>query len=155
MRLWAGRRRFSGCPVLSVKALSSSSAQGAKWWQPLSWLLSPGLGGGRDTSLPVSFSKWSLSLSLGERGKPPFVRGRAGGRRRRPRGHRQDEAVRPLPPPITHAGPLHFHPLIRYIYFLGISLTRIDCAIIAYFFGPLAVNLEARRAEAGRPPCQA
>lgn len=57
--------------------------------------------------------------------------------------------------PHTHTSPLHFHPLIRYIYFSGISLTRIDCTIIAYFFGPLAVNLEARRAEAGRPPCQA
>lgn len=155
MRLRAGRRRFLGCPVLSMKALSLPSVQGAKWRWPLSRLLSPGLGGGRDTPLPVSLSKWSPSLSLGKRGKPPFVRGRAGGRRRRPLGQRQDEAVRPPPAPITHAGPLHFHPLIRYIYFSGISLTRIDCAIIAYFFGPLAVNLEARQAEAGRPPCQA
>lgn len=54
-------------------------------------------------------------------------------------------------PPINSTGLLHFHPLIRYIYFSGISLTRIDCAIIAYFFGPLAVNLEEQRAEAGRP----
>lgn len=80
-------------------------------------------------------------------------RSRAGGGRRQllsvgghspmPRGHWQ--------PPTRSAALLHFHPLIRYIYFLGISLTRIDCTIIAYFFGPLAVNLEARRAEAVRP----
>lgn len=66
-------------------------------------------------------------------------------------GRAQPHAQRALPPPIHSAGPVHFHPLIRYIYFSGISLTRIDCTIIAYFFGPLAVNLEAQRAEAGRP----
>lgn len=66
-------------------------------------------------------------------------------------GRAQPHAQRALTAPTHSAGLLHFHPLIRYIYFSGISLTRIDCTIIAYFFGPLAVNLEARRAEAGRP----
>lgn len=66
-------------------------------------------------------------------------------------GRAQPHAQRAPAAPTHSAGLFHFHPLIRYIYFSGISLTRIDCTIIAYFFGPLAVNLEARRAEAGRP----
>lgn len=45
----------------------------------------------------------------------------------------------------------HFHPLIRHIYFSDISLTGIDCTIIAYFFGPLAVNLEVTGVELARP----
>lgn len=98
---------------------------------------------------------------LGRRGKLPFVRGRAGGGlgQLSAGGRTVQWAPSPEAPSVphtrTHTSPLHFHPLIRYIYFSGISLTRIDCTIIAYFFGPLAVNLEARRAEAGRPPCQA
>lgn len=49
----------------------------------------------------------------------------------------------------------HFHSLIRYIYFSDISLTGIDCTIIAYFFGPLAVNLEVTRVKLARPPLSA
>lgn len=45
----------------------------------------------------------------------------------------------------------HFHSLIRRIYFSDISLTGIDCTIIAYFFGPLAVNLEVTGVELARP----
>lgn len=49
----------------------------------------------------------------------------------------------------------HFHSLLRYIYFSDISLTGIDCTIIAYFFGPLAVNLEVTRVKLARPPLSA
>ena len=37
------------------------------------------------------------------------------------------------------------------IHLSDISLTGIDCTIIAYFFGPLAVNLEVTGVELARP----
>lgn len=88
---------------------------------------------------------------MDERGKPLPEQSWRWAKAAAESGRAQPHTRRALTAPTHSAGLLHFHPLIRYIYFLGISLTRIDCTIIAYFFGPLAVNLEARRAEAGRP----